>query len=225
MSTLVSSLITRALVHLEDTDGSNISRVVALQAFNEVQDLIATELRALRSDYEFNLEANEGAYSWPENRVQACAIRLSRVNPPTGPGDYYYLQEIFEDEFRCLTTGRPAGDVYGYFAQPGWFELVNVPSEDIVGGGIISTFRLPTWLDVETPQALMELPDLCRGVVVEGMAIKLEMIGRNRAAARDRWTLWQESLPALKEKIDDPSIDRRASLRPHGIDTWDRGMN
>lgn len=226
MSVLVSRLIDRALVQVADPGGAHNLRTAALQAFNEMQDLIATELRVLRTDYEFDLEANEGAYLWPENRVQACGLRVARVNPPTGPGDFYPLDEIFEDEFRAITScSRPAGEVYGYFAQPQWFELVNVPSETIPSGGIVSTYRLPTWIDVESPTTVMELPDLCRGIVVEGMAIKLEMMGRNRSAAESRWQVLNESgLLALKERIDDPSIDRRASIRPRGAENWDRGM-
>lgn len=226
MSTLVSALIDRTLLKLEDPAGWRNKRPSLLQFFNETQDEIATTLKALRSDYYFDLEANEGAYSYPANRIQITGIRVARVNPPSGLGDYYPLDEKFEDEFRSATAmNRPSGFVYGYFALPGWFELLDLPDADAPSGGIISTYRIPEWVTVETPQAVMELPDFCRGYVLEGMLIRARLAGRDRAAAEAEHAVWLERLNVLQEKIDDPSIDRRAAIRPRGADDWTRGMN
>lgn len=217
MSVLVSSLIDRCLVTLMEPRARRTTRDMLLQFFNETQHDIAVSLRCLEIDYYFNLEANEGAYSYPANRVQVKKIRVTQTAAPTSLGDYYPLNELFEDEFTATTSmSRPSGYVSHYFARPEWFELVNAPSTDIVSGGLITVVRIPAWIapGAETG-AVMELPDFCQTVVQKGMELKARWAGRDRVAANDEWAKWkQDSLAEVEQRISDPSIDRRASLRP-----------
>jgi hypothetical protein len=148
--------------------------------------------------------------------VQVKSIRVTQVAVPTTIGNFYWLDEAFEEEFRVMTNLiRPSAYIHSYIARLGWFELINRPPSTIVGGGIVTAYRLPTWLETETPQATMELPDLCRVIVQEGMEIKARMTGRDRAAATMDYGKWKIDMLALENKICDPSADRRASLRPN----------
>lgn len=225
MSTLVTSLINRSLVKLGDPGATRHDRPLMLQAFNEVQDYFATELKCLEDDYFFNLEANEGAYAYPPNRVQIKGVWIARIPEPTQFGDYYKLDEKFEDEFNAVTySGRPSGWVYAYYARTGHFELLNQPEADVTAGGLVSTWKIPTWIDVETPTAVMELPDFCRGPVQEGMEIIGRNRGRERAEATQEWVKWKDRVESLRDKFEDASDDRRSAIRPPQNGDWTQGM-
>jgi hypothetical protein len=216
VSVLVSDLINRALVTLMEPRARRTTRPMLLQFFNETQHDIAVSLRCLELDYYFPLEANEGAYSYPEDRVQLKKLRVTQNPAPNSLGDYYPLTEMFEDEFTGATSmSRPAGYVSHYFARPEWFELVNSPPADIVNGGLLTVVRIPVWIVAEATGLTMELPDFCQTVVQKGMELKARWAGRDRVAANDEWAKWkQDSLAEIEQRISDPSIDRRANLRP-----------
>lgn len=214
MSVLVTNLIDRSLTKLMDPSARRYKREAMLQYFNEVQHWFATSLRCLEEDYYFALEANEGAYSYPVNRIQVKKIRVTQSAAPTGLSDYYPLDEMFEDEFTAATSlSRPSGYISHYFARPGWFELVNTPTANIIDGGLITVTRIPVWLEGET-NATMELPDFCQIGVQEGMEILARYSGRDLAAGAEEYIKWQARMADLEGKIADPAIDRRASLRP-----------
>jgi hypothetical protein len=215
MSVLVSSLIDRALVKLMDPGARRYKREAMLQYFNEIQHEFATSLRCFEDDYYFNLEANEGAYSYPPNRVQLKKVRITQNPSPTSLADYYPLDEWFEEEFTGATAlSRPSGYIHHYFARSGWFELIEMPAADIINGGIVTTYRIPLWLDTEEPNTLMELPDFTQVAVQHGMEILARYAGRDRAAGNSDWERWKLEMADMDGKISDPSVDRRASVRP-----------
>jgi len=225
MSVLVTDLIDQSLVTLMHPRANRITREMLLQFFNETQHDLAVTLRCLEDDYYFNLEAGEGAYSYPVNRVQVKKIRVAKNDAPTTIGDYRVLDEMFEDEFAYATSGsRPTGYVSHYFARASWFELVNVPTADLIDGGIVTITRIPTWIPSLTAQVTMELPDFCRTTVQKGMEVKAMNAGRDRLAASDAWQKWMATAAQdIENKIADPAIDRRASLRPPSR-RWSRGL-
>lgn len=225
MSTYVTDLVSRALLEIGDRNGRRTERDEMLGYFNRVQEKLATEMRCLQTDYYFDLVAGEPRYFYPMDAVQISGIRVARTNTPTSLADYYWLEEYFNDEFRIVTHGqRPLATVYAYHARPEWFELISVPTDAVVDGGIVSTWRLPTWIATETQSAVMELRDWLRGPVQEGMQILARLSGRERAAAMSDWERWVAAIDSLKEKIEDPSDDRRAAIRPPGSIDWTGGM-
>lgn len=214
MSVLVTGLIDHALVKLGDPSARRYKRPTMLQLFNEVQHWFATELKCFENDYYFNLEANEGAYAYPINRVQVKKVRVTRNATPTGIGDYYPLDEMFENEFAVATSlNRPPGDISHYFARVGWYELVNTPNADIIDGGLITVSRVPVKIEAET-NAVMELPDFCEMGVQEGMFIEASNINRDAIVAEARRREWRDRMVSLTGSITDPAADRRASVRP-----------
>ena len=225
MSTTVSDLITQALNEITDRDGRRTTRTDMLGYYVRVQEEISIDLRCLQSDYYFDLVAKEPRYYYPEDAIQIAGIRISRVAAPSQLSDYYFIDEKFTEEFRRVTyMFRPAAWVYGYHARPQWFELLNASPADVVDGGIISVWHIPARITAETPSAVLELRDFLRGTTIEGMKILARMAGRERAAAADDWKVWKANIQSYREKIEDPSDDRRDSLRPPGNDNPLGGM-
>lgn len=217
MSTTVTSLIDQALNEITDKDARRTSRPDMLGYYNRVQEKLSIALRCLQSDYYFDLVANEPRYYYPEDAIQIAGIRIARTSTPTALGDYYWLDETFVEEYRAATQAfRPAAIVYGYHARAQWFELLNSPVEDVVDGGIVSTWHIPDRVTAETPSAMLELRDFLRGKTIEGMTILSRIGGRERAAAQADWERWMTEIQEYREKIEDPSDDRRDSLRPPG---------
>lgn len=225
MSTYISDLISRSLTEVGDPDGRRTTRVDMLLYFNRVQELIATVLRCVETDYYFNLIANEPRYAYPDDNIQISLVRISRSSTPTSLADYYSLREKFKDEWRSATDGaRPSAQVYGYFARPAWFELLDAPVAAVTDGGIVTTWNIPAWTANESASATMALPDWLRGQVQEGMMILSRKTGRERAAAMEDWKIWTETIEALREKVEDKSDDRRPAIRPPGYDNPFMGM-
>lgn len=219
MSTQVSDLITQALGEITDKDGRRTTRADMLRFYNRIQEHLSIELRCLQADYYFDLVKGEPRYFYPEDAVQISAIRVSRVGSPSQLSDYYWLDEKFQEEYRRATWAfRPAAWVYGYHARPQWFELLNAPAADVIDGGIISVWHIPQPVTIESPTMMMELRDFMRGTTIEGMTILARIAGRERAAAMDDWTRWKENIVQFREKFEDPSDDRRESIRPPGND-------
>ena len=219
MSTTVSDLISQALVEITDPNGRRTTRADMLGFYVRVQEELSIDLRCLQSDYYFDLVNGEPRYYYPDDAVQIQGIRIARVPNPSQLSDYYWLDEKFTEEFRRVTFAfRPASWVYAYHARPMWFELLNTPPADVVDGGILSVWHIPARVTAETPSTVMELRDFLRGTTIEGMKILARMTGRERVAAADDWKLWKANIQQYREKIEDPSDDRRDSLRPPGAE-------
>ena len=221
MSTYVSDLITQALNEIADKDGHRTTRADMLTYYTRAHEKMALTLRCLQSDYYFDLVKGEPRYYYPEDSIQIAGIRIARVAQPTQLSDYYWLDEKFTEEYRRVTWAyRPAAWVYAYHARPQWFELLNSPVADVTDGGIISVWHIPYRITTETPSAVMEVRDFLRGSVIEGMKVLARNAGRERVAAEAEWRQWVSELETYREKIEDPSDDRRDSLRPPGHDHW-----
>jgi len=212
MSVLVSDLITRAGVKIGDPGFRRTSRTDFLQFFNEVQFKIATEIRCLEVDADFNIVADQYLYDYPDEAVGMTGVRFSET--PTDINTFRWLREKFTDEWRMLTTPlRPSGNVWAYYARPHCFELSSTPTLAVTNGGIASYWIHPAWLNSES-SAVLEIPDFTQEFVMEGMTIHARLTGRDRVAAAQDEKRWLDSLVNLREKIEDRSDDRRPALRP-----------
>lgn len=217
MSTTITSLIDRALVGLGPGVGSRrYDRPAMLQHYNTICTRITVKLKALEADFYRDVVANEPRYAYPEERVQIIGIRFAKNNAPASLDDYYWLGEKFSEDFRAATNWhRPTAHVYGYYARAQWFELLATPVEDIVDGMIVSTRPKHTIITAEDG-ALMELPDFLDVLVCDGMQIEARLSGRERAAAMSDLERWYKDVEEMRAPIEDPSDDRRSSLRPPG---------
>jgi len=212
MSVTVTSLITQCATRMRDPNARLTTREEWLAYYNEVQLEVATELRLLEVDADFDLFSMQERYAYPEDAVAIRGIRFSLT--PTDLGSYRWLNEIFEDEWRARTNYRyPQGIPYSYCARPNCFVLVPKPDNDYPGTGLITYARTPVWLDSET-DAAMELPDQVRTFIADGMMPKA-MRARNRyAEAAEQEKVWRAVLASLRDKFEDRSDDRRPALRP-----------
>ena len=225
MSVPVSGLITQALDEIGDKDGHRTTRPDMLRYYDRVQSVLATDTQALEVDAYFDLEANEPRYAYPEDCIQITAIRVSRTATPTSLSDYYWLDEVFEEEYRTWTWAQRAiGWISTYRARNAWIEFLQNPTQDIVNGGLLTYARMSVDVVSESQAAVMELPDFMKNHVIEGMKIVARMAGRERAAANDDWVKWQAKNIDLKTAITDRSRDRKASIRPPSFGNMLRGM-
>lgn len=214
MPSLVKDLIDGAAARIRDPQNRRIDRALWLQFYNEVTLKIATELKCLEADANFDVVAAEDRYAYPDDAVVINQVYFSLT--PTDINSYKPLGEIFRDEW---IMGRgvmvPTGLPTRYYARQGWFTLVPKPDTAIIDGGCVTYRHIPEWLTSEASQAV-ELPTFMGTFVVDGMIPRAERALRLFAASRENQAQWEQELERMKPQIQDRSEDRRSAIRPPG---------
>lgn len=210
VSTPTILLAQEAAFRIEDVGYEHITLPQWAMIYNRVQRDISLRRKIIEHQDTTALVEDE-RYPYPDGMVQLNGVEFTET--PDSPGTYRFLGEIFENEWRALTTGSyPIGMPESYLARKSMFVLDKVPAAVIDKAIRITYWATPE--DVADIQiGTLELPDFARDHVVDGMVI-MAMYARGderRAAAAEREWLKREEF--IAEPISDRSEDRRSNLR------------
>lgn len=212
MSTNVSILVEDAAQAIGDPNKQRVQLSQWLSIYNRSLRELCQKANVLRSRDVFTLDPVT-VYTYPEHMTVMTAIEVSET--PSDEGSFRYLNEMFEDEFRRRTSAffPTASLPTHYFATSSFYYLVPMVTAQIVGGGCITHFGLPTRvLDIST--AVVETPDFTQDYIIRRMIIH-GLESRNRLVeARAALEMWNADMDTLQDKLDDRSQDRRSSIAP-----------
>ncbi len=223
MSTLVTNVINDCGVRSSDPGFTRTPRTLWLQFLNEAQLEIASELRCIEIDANFDVVGGQEKYTYPPDCVVVRGIAYS--DTPSDTTSFKWLNERFEDEWRRETTVHyPQGTIHSYCARQQFIELIGQPSVTVTGGGLITYVRVPAWLTAEASNAL-EVPDFLRSFLADRMIVFAKRTRNNYAEAAQDEKVWLAKLEQLRDKIEDRSEDRRPAIRPFGLSRPYAGQN
>jgi hypothetical protein len=213
MSTLVSYLVDDAAAAIGDPNKQRVSLAQWLSIYNRSNRELCAKANVLRFLDFFTLEAGQTKYDFPQSMTVMNGIAVS--DTPTDLTTFRWIDEMFEDEFRALTTqSYPQATLpEGYFCSSNWFYLIPAAQAQIVNGGQIDYFGLPdriTALD----GALLQVDDMAQDYLLRRMVIHGMMMTHRIVEAKAQLEMWNADMEGFQEKLDDRSQDRRASLAP-----------
>jgi hypothetical protein len=203
-------VINEAALQIGDKDFSRVTRPDWRIILNNSCRDLARKLRLVRWTATFDIE-DEDEYALPSDCIQVISMRWNAT--PDDKTTWWWLEEMFEDEWRSQTHGsHPTGDPRKYLALNDTFHLFPIPESDVVGGGKIVYWGLPDEVTDETTQPI-PIMDMLRDTLRERMVIYgLRRLDRfDKADAHERE--WQASLTSDRDRLEDRAVDRRSRLR------------
>ncbi len=181
---------------------------------------IARKLRVHRRCALFDIEANSPEYAMPEDCLQIISMQYN--DTPQDANTWWWLQEMFEDEFRDATHGTfSAARPIRYLARTDTFLLFPQPDASYAGGGKVTYWGLP---DEVTSLSTQNIPfqDTLRDTLRDRMVtFALRRLEKFDAAAQHEKE-WVASLTTDRDRLEDRAADRRSRMRP--ISSWSRRM-
>jgi hypothetical protein len=212
LSTPVSYLVDDAAQAIGDPNKERVSLAMWKSIFNRSLRELCEKANVLKSQDVFTI-GPVTRYPYPEHMTVLSGVEVS--DTPSDEGSFRTLDEIFEDEFRELTSRRfPTASLPTYyFATSSFYYLIPMAENQIVDGGCTTHFGLPERVE-DITTALLETPDFTQDYVIRRMIIH-GMEARNRwEEAKTSLALWNADVETLQDKMDDRSLDRRSSIAP-----------
>lgn len=212
MSTLVSALIDDAAQAIGDPNKQRVQIAQWLSIYNMSLRELCQKANVLKTQDIFTLDPVT-RYAYPGHMVVLTGIEVSET--PDDEGSFRTLDEMFEEEFREATSRLfpTAALPTHYYATSSFFYLVPMVTTQIEKGGCLTHFGLPE-NDITDPSSLLETPDFTRDYVTRRMVVYGLRARHRYAEAKDELALWQADVDTLHDKMEDRSIDRRATLAP-----------
>ena len=212
MSTNSLTVINEAAALVGDPAFDRINRDAWRAILNHSARDIARKLRLVLKAATFDLVLNDDEYAMPDDCWQVKSMRVNET--PTDTTTWWWLKEMFEDEFRNATQGQfsTATRATRYFALTDTFHLYPRPDKAITGGGKIQYWGMPAEVTSEATQGI-PLADIMRDTLRERMLVyALRRLEKFDAAAAQEQE-WQASLTSDRDRIEDRSADRRSRIR------------
>jgi hypothetical protein len=210
MSTPVQNLVDDAAQAIGDPNKQRVQTSQWISIYNRSNRELCQKVKILRFLDKFTLEAAQTRYDLPEGMVQMNGIHVTET--PSDETTVRWIHEIFEDEFRRMTTNLyPTATLPdSYFCSSNWFYLVPSATAQIVGGACIDYFGLPD--RVADLSGVMQVDDLAQDYLIRRMTIH-GMEARHRLdEAKTALDMWNADLQGLQDKLEDRSNDRRSSV-------------
>jgi hypothetical protein len=214
MSTLVQSVIDEAAMEIGDPNKERIEQPQWVTIYNMSNRELCQKVNLLRLQDDFDLIAGQTRYDFPQGMVEMNGIAVSQT--PTDESTFQWLDEIFEDEFRALTSGAyPIASVPDrYFATSSWFYVIGAAETLIGDGGFIDYFGLPDEITTVDSSTVLQVDDLARDYLRNRMVIHGHQARNRLIEAKTALDIWNDELLVLQDKLADRSNDRRSSLAP-----------
>lgn len=216
MSTLIQEVIDDAAQAIGDPNKQRVSMALWTSIYNRSNRELCQKANVLRLSDKFDLKANQRKYAYPAGMVVAAGIRVSET--PSDENSFQDVGEIFQDTFRRMTDALYPTETLPsyYFATSSWFHLVGTATAEIKNGGCITYFGLPDRITLTQIEAgeVLQVPDFAQDYLLKRMIIHGLNARNRREEARDELQLWNADMESLQDKLEDRSVDRRASLAP-----------
>jgi len=212
MSLPVSNLVNDAAIAIGDPNKTRVKMSEWTSFYSRAARELCSKANVLQQRATFNLGTQQ-AYHFPDDMTTMSKMEVSET--PTDGDSWRVIREIFEDEFRSMTSGRYSDNTLPemYFADRLGFYLVPRPTATIVDGGRITYFGLPDAI-TDATTATYQLPEFTRDYILRRMIV-FGLAARNRhAEAEAELRQWFADVEDLQDKMADRSDDRRSSLAP-----------
>lgn len=212
MSVSALVVINEAAELVGDPNFERITRSAWRVFMNQSARDIARKLNLVLKVATFDIVADDDEYAMPSDCWQVKSLQANET--PTDKTTWWWLGEMFEDEFRAATNGQfPSGTrPIKYFARVDTFHLFYRPDTDILGGGKIRYWGMPDEVTSEGTQNIA-LADIMRDSLRDRMCT----YGLRRLEKWDAASMhekeWQTSLGSDRDKVEDRSADRRPRIR------------
>lgn len=209
---LPQPILDRLGAQLTDPAGGLITQDLKLGYMNDAALWITRRFKVLEQDYTFKWVIDE-RYPYPDDMVQMKRLQYNET--PSDRTTWKEIDEKPEHYARAVVrTNYPtAARPHFYWARAGFFQVVPMPTEELIDGGLITCWRTAAKvLDPDTEE--LELPlhmeldvlDLCR-------AFSLRDLRRTDEADRE-FARVESNLSLRVHKIEDRSDDARPQFLP-----------
>jgi len=209
MPTPISYLIDDAALAIGDPNKGRVSPTHWLSFYNRATRELCQKANVLKYEGEFNLEAR-AEYRYPAEMT--CFKGVEVTLTADDDDSWFFLKEMFEDEFREYTDRTYPIDALPshYFAEANGFFLIPRPQATLSNCGLMHYFGLPD--RVSDPTVNMQTDDTTQDLITRRI---FGMRARNRLVeAAAEYATWKDDVESLMDKLDDRSQDRRSSLAP-----------
>lgn len=212
MSVNALLVINEAAALIGDPRFDRVTRDAWRTLMNQSARDIARKLRLVSKVATFDLVALDDEYAQPDDCWQVQSMQVNET--PSDKTTWWWLKEMFEDEFRDVTGGQfpSATRPRRYFARVDTFHLFEMPDTFIAGGGKVRYWGMPADVTNESVEGI-PLANIMRDSLRDRMCVYgLRRLEKWDAASQHEKE-WEAALTSDRDRIEDRSSDRRPRLR------------
>ena len=213
--TYVGDMVAEAALEIGDQNKIRIQDPDWITIYNKAQREACERWNVLEYEYQQGTQPTD-RYAFPDLMKQMRTLRTSYT--PDDETTFYDLKEMTDDEFRETTRRRysVATAPTHYFARRDMFHVWPMPAAAVDNALIIICYSLPSRI-VSLSGTLLEVPDICTGLIIERMVIEGFRNTDRYEAAQHRYQAWIADGMKVEEAVEDRTDDRRQSVQPKSM--------